>query len=513
MDPPSPISRRAALRSAGALAVATAALDMVGSLAFAPERVLAATAPSDIQFDIESYLTTPPRVSGTGVRYRMPPVHTVFATARLLRTPARADQAELQRVLRTLEQQYPWGAGGLVTFVSYGMPYFRRLPGGLTGELVSQHMPRLRKDPGRCALEEAVPGPTDVSALNPGVSKLRNNVPVVIENNDMLFTLRSDNAGHIADVLAWFGGRNQLRGRTVKSPAWHGLITFTSSRYMFVQIGLPRAVAETKKLAYRHFIHPQSPMWMGFADQQTSGSGPAPICTFAGSPSARFTTAAPGDYFDNGSIQHLSHVLLDLLQFFDMATPSSEPGGDGVFTERVQYMFHAPNISTGNSDQYTDGGGPSFLPNQDRGPGYAEQTAQGTGTNVDPVTGVGEHRLGHLSTLQRSSRAADGTPVHIRMDGPGFDPMDVPGGSMQPKLQFTIFVPTADFFATLRHNQASADLVCRYQVPQSDNGLERFITATRRQNYLVPPRRHRAFPLIELHEPAVEPHPRLVPLR
>ena len=31
-----------------------------------------------------------------------------------------------------------------------------------------------------------------------------------------------------------------------------------------------------------------------------------------------------------------------------------------------------------------------------------------------------------------------------------------------------------------------------------DNGLERFITATRRQNFLVPPRRHRAFPLIEL---------------
>ncbi len=42
MDSPSPISRRAALRSAGALAVAAAALDMLGSLAFAPERVLAA---------------------------------------------------------------------------------------------------------------------------------------------------------------------------------------------------------------------------------------------------------------------------------------------------------------------------------------------------------------------------------------------------------------------------------------------------------------------------------------
>ena len=32
-------------------------------------------------------------------------------------------------------------------------------------------------------------------------------------------------------------------------------------------------------------------MWMGFADQQVNGSGPAAICTFAGNSSARFTDA------------------------------------------------------------------------------------------------------------------------------------------------------------------------------------------------------------------------------
>jgi hypothetical protein len=44
------------------------------------------------------------------------------------------------------------------------------------------------------------------------------------------------------------------------------------------------------------------------------------------------------------------------------------------------------------------------------------------------------------------------------MDGPGFDAMDVPGGASVPKLQFTIFVPTAEFFRTLRTSQASLDL-------------------------------------------------------
>ena len=109
-----------------------------------------------------------------------------------------------------------------------------------------------------------------------------------------------------------------------------------------------------------------------------------------------------------------------------------------------------------------------------------------------------KHRMGHLTALQRSSRAADSTPIHMRMDGPGFDTMDVPGGAQQPKLQFTIFVPTATFFSTLRTNQASLDLVKKCGVQDDDNGLERFLTATRRQNFLVPSRAHRAFPLVEL---------------
>jgi hypothetical protein len=112
--------------------------------------------------------------------------------------------------------------------------------------------------------------------------------------------------------------------------------------------------------------------------------------------------------------------------------------------------------------------------------------------------------------LQRVSRASDGTPLHIRNDGPGFDGMDVPAfqlfpggqtvsaGSNQFKLQFLVFVPTAEFFRQMRVNAAAQDLATQHSVDPDDNGLERFITATRRQNFLVPPRRHRSFPLLEL---------------
>ena len=67
-------------------------------------------------------------------------------------------------------------------------------------------------------------------------------------------------------------------------------------------------------------------MWVGFADQQVNGAGPGLLCIFACTAAARPITAAQGDYFAFGSIQHLSHVIRDMLQFFDMDN-EMEPSG------------------------------------------------------------------------------------------------------------------------------------------------------------------------------------------
>jgi hypothetical protein len=479
----SSVSRRNILIG-GALTAAATALEMTGAVSTIPARAEVAASPSDIQFDVGAFSSPPTTVSGIQVAF--PPVHTVFLTARLLRKPGVADQNELKRVLAQLEASYPWGAASLFTFVAYGRPYFNRL----NQTLVNATIPR-NGGTTRSVLQNAVASPTDVVSGN-GITKQRFNVPVRLEGNDLLFTLRSDNQVILQDVLRWFSGSNSLRGAAVRSPAFGTLLSFTSSRHMFVQPGLPRAVANQNNLPFRNFVNQDSPMWLGFADQQVNASGPPAICTFVGNSAAHLTTSRAGDYFDNGSIQHLSHDILDMLQWFDMASPTSAPGEDGVFTERVQYMFHSPAINEGNADQLTNGGGPAFLPNEDRGPNYASQTAQGIGTEEN------EHRLGHLSTLQRKSRTSGHVPIHLRMDGPGFDNMDVPDGSRQPKLQFTIFVPTSDFFRDMRSAQASQDLANQFDVEEAENGLERFITATRRQNFLIPPRRNRAFPLIEL---------------
>jgi len=476
----------------GSLATAVTVLQLTGGLATVPNRAYADTiTPSDMQFDIGDFITAPQTIDG--VTLQMPPVHTLFLTAQLVRRPSPADQTELDRTLNAMETAYPWSAAGLITFVSYGLPYFNRL----NQNVVTANMPHLLSDTTRPVLEEARPAASDLFPGGRTTSKLRFGVPVTIEQNDLVFMLRSDNADFLQDAAAFLAGSNTLRGTPVPSPRFAGLLRFTSSRAMFVQQGLPRSVAEQEGLPYSWTMQADSPMWMGFFDQHTNGAGPAEICTFVGNDSARLTTAAPGDYFDNGSIQHLSHNIIDMLQWFDMAAPTAPPGADATFDERVQYMFHAPAINLGNEDDpFTDGGGPSILQNEYRGPLYALQTAQGIGIGNDD--NPNEPRVGHLSALQRSSRAADGTPIHIRMDGPGYDSMDVPDGSAQPKLQFTIFVPTSDFFLTMRGNQAAADLEHQYGMAAEDNGLERFITATRRQNYLIPPRRHRAFPLVEI---------------
>ncbi|WP_238324095.1 hypothetical protein [Salinispora pacifica] len=129
-EPASGLNRRAALRGAAVLAVAAASLVGVEPVARVPRRVPEPTTGAglpDIQFDVAAYCA-PEQVSPTGGPYVMPPVHTCYLTARLLRTPTVADQRELAGALTALEERHPFGAAGLITIVGYGLPYFRRLP-------------------------------------------------------------------------------------------------------------------------------------------------------------------------------------------------------------------------------------------------------------------------------------------------------------------------------------------------------------------------------------------------
>ena len=540
------LSRRGAIKAGFGVAVA-AQLAMIEQAAFTPMRAAAATTPDwggtnfpAIQFDIGNFIAPPVTLNdGAGnVPFQFGPVFSYFVPATLSRTPNRSDQQVLATALNAIEQHYAFSPSGVILHVSYGIPYFNLLPGGMNGPLVGPKMPQLttgcNPDGTTNALAEATPMPTDVingivggpNAPVPNVTKDRFNVNVVIEQNHMLFQFRSDSIANLNDVLAWLKGSNRLNNTSVTSPAFSGLINFQTTRVQFVQRGLPRLLADANGFEYASRINPNSPMWMGFADQHTSGAGPAAICTFAGNGSAHLTNKFPNHYFGLGGIQHLSHDIEDLYQFYALPNQDSRHSDGEDAPERLMYMFRANQAGTPDglpapfnaSDPFKDGGCPAFVNNKFAGTNDAFLDAQDAGGKYNPnspsgaqqnQTFTGLPRIGHEQALQRSSRAADGTPLHIRVDGPGLSGLDVPAfqtfpggdmvpaGSAQPKLEFSIFMPTAESFRQMRVNSAAQDLQVRFNVDPDDNGLERFVTATRRQNFLIPPRAVRAFPLVE----------------
>ena len=73
------------------------------------------------------------------VTVSFPPVYTLFLPVKLNRTPTRDDQATLADALAIIEASYPSSPSGLLIFsVSYGVPYFSRLP----QSVVQANMPR-----------------------------------------------------------------------------------------------------------------------------------------------------------------------------------------------------------------------------------------------------------------------------------------------------------------------------------------------------------------------------------
>jgi hypothetical protein len=529
------LSRRSALMGGGAAALLVSQAVLFERIGWAPKRPAALVTPAfpDIQFDLGGFIN-PAQVFNDGagnVTAQFPPVYSLFLPVVLTRRPTADHQATLAHALDTIEASYPASpAGALIFSVSYGLPYFSRLPQAL----VAKHMPVLLSDPSRPVLEEAIPFPTDVvdglvggpGALVPGITKDRFNVDVVIESNDLVFHLRSDSLTNLTSVSLWLQGSNDLNGQHVPSPDFGGLLSFQTPRVQFVQRGLPRKLADQHGFEFASRINPDSTMTMGFVDQQTNAAGPAAITTFVGNATAKLTSAEPGDYFDNGSIAHFSHVIEDLYQFYALPRQDSRHPEGEPFTERCQYMFRSNQLGTangipsaGHAEQFRDGGGPAFINNVFQGINAAQLGAEDAHGKFTPgnarlgATFTGQSRIGHEAALQQVSRAADGTPLHIRADGPGLDSMDVPAfrtfpgpagaevpaGSDQFKLQFFMYLPTADLFARMRTAQAAQPFQQQFMAGSTDdNGLERFITATRRQNFLVPPRRHRAFPLLEL---------------
>lgn len=316
------MSRRSALKRTGGLALLLSQAAVLEQLVIAPARpALAATTFSDIQFDIGAFMPAGTFAGkntyndgGGPIVASFGPIFTLFTPIQLTRAPTKADQTTLANALAEIEANFDASPSGLlIVSVSYGLPYFNRLP----ASLVAANMPRLSTNTSRFVLENAVTGPTDVvngvvQGVNNPPPKERFNINVVLEQNDMLLQMRSDSMANLTSAMAWLQGSNNLHGKVITSPNFNGLFNFQTSRVQFMQPGMPRRVADQAAASNPNFyefhtrINPNSSMVMGFVDQQTDSSAPnAATVTFVGDPSNHntqgLTTAKAGDYFDNGA--------------------------------------------------------------------------------------------------------------------------------------------------------------------------------------------------------------------
>jgi hypothetical protein len=301
----------------------------------------------------------------------------------------------------------------------------------------------------------------------------------LLEDNEVAILLRSDSREHLAHAAgALFGDLS--------------LFDVTSIRRGFVGGGLPKKMAMAAGVPGADLVPASSQLFLGFTSTQKDALGPRLI---ANHETLGFVELGPKHYFRQGTSMHVSHLFEDLEAWylnFD-------------FRERVATAFRPdqPRVREGTLTV------PQPLRRADSARGVEREfRTQG--------------RIGHSSAIQASSRlqqdyvAADGTvykkgtAIPQRAD---FNTLDNPFDwssrhevdQMQPGpragLHFVVFNPSSDDF---HRNRLAMDGVLPdgtrlpLEARARQQGFNSVLRTTHRQNFLVPPRRYRSFPLAEL---------------
>lgn len=382
----------------------------------------------------------------------IPPVWNLVITATLTQAPGRREQQRLEAALQAVESAYPYAPTGVFALVAYGLPYFHTY---VHQNLFATHLPRMADDGVTPVLLDAIRFPSDPPTT-------------VLETNDIVFHLRSDALGNLHDVQrALFGHSGALAGQPAPAADIADLFHITSVRTGFVGAGLPRQMAERAALKVAVQIPPASPLFMGFTSTQQSGEAKEVAVSFDGKRDPLLqplTTARPGDYFASGIALHVSHLIEDLDAWYALS-----------YDERVARMFHLNAVAT---------------------PGRITIETHWLNPNTTEIDAQQHRVIGHNEAVQLGSRSAEGQALQLRVDFNTMDAMD--GDAPASGLHFLAFTPGSRIFHQSRQGMDATDIAQRHSIPSHANGINDFLHVTRRQNFLAPPRAHRAFPLIEL---------------
>ena len=457
------LTRRQALAGAAASALGAAGIyELVDQLSGdAPKRAAGTPHPAE-----QHLLDSLEVIEDNGVEVVLPPLHHRLVTANVRGNDLRASRRELNDALEELDRRYEPTPAGLGVTVGWGLPYFERhVPAAW-----ERHAPRDRRAR-KLALIPAIRFPSDPD-------------DTVLDQNDVAILLRSDVRDHIVDAAKVLF-------------ADLAIFKVTSIREGFVGGGfggrrsLPKKVALAAGIAGADLIPETAQLFLGFTSTQKAALGPRRIVNYE---TLGYVDLGAREYFRGGTSMHVSHLFEDLeswylnFDFRERVDTAFRPGLD-VRTE-VQTVRQAPRDTEHADDVKRD-----F---ERRG------------------------RIGHAASIQTSSRlqrdhvAEDGTvfkrgtAVPQRAD---FNTLDNPfSWSSDPDrdgmqdgpaagLHFVVFNPTSDDF---HRNRLAMDghlpdgTRLRLAPRDRNQGFNAVLRTTHRQNFLVPPRKHRAFPLAEL---------------
>ncbi len=481
-DGAGPLSRRGFLRVSLQAAMASAGVyGVIEELATKPPRpgdVGVALARASKSLPLEQYLLADTQsITDNGVVVTVPPLYHQVVTATFAGATTvaalQSAQSTLETVLESLESEkvLTYTPAGLGLAVGWGLPYFQ-LP--VMSSVASSHVP----------LDLTAPevGGSNQSVLLPAVAFGTDPADVILEQNDVVFVMVSDSLTNIA---------------TANSAIFDGsaadLFEVTSIRKGFVdatQLGgtgtsLTKQFAMSNNLPGAASIPDQAELFLGFTSTQSAALGPK---TIANVESLGMTNQTTASYFAHGTTLALSHLFEDLLQWY----------GRSTYSQRVAAAFR---------------------------PGIAATTPDGTLTipeskaNVESPQEIAQdaarfRTVGHSASMQPVSRLAKstngfkkGSAIPVRAD---FNTVDNPfsyssdptrdGWSSTPAagVHFLAYVPTSFYFHTLRQAMDSPRPTGPPAPPWEAFVQAAGIRASHRQNFLIPPRLHRSFPLAEL---------------
>jgi len=403
-------------------------------------------------------------VDSEGVEVLVPPLHHEILTARVTpgRTDLRTAHTDFEHLLAQLDADYAPSPTGLGVTVAWGLPYFHRL----TPDALERYLPHDRRA-GKPVVFDAERFQSD-----PFDTRL--------ESNDVAILLRSDTRANIDDATK--------RIRASK------LFELTSIRRGFAGGGfeggqsLPKRMAVAAQIPGADLIPDTSELFLGFTSTQRAGMGPGTIANFE---TLGYVDFRGSEYFRQGTHMHLSHIHEDVEAWylnFD-------------YDERVATAFK-PNLKVKQGKQTVRQGPKDVSTEADVHRDYKRSGQMGHSASIQTTSRLPNDVVAHDGTVFPKGTAIPQRADFNTLDNPfaWSEKADEIGVLPAAGVHFVVFNPTGDDF---RRNRLAMDgqlpgKTIKLEARSRPQGFNEVLSTTHRQNFLVPPRRHRSFPLAEL---------------